>query len=100
MSIPREVSFASQFFGYPNVPFLKSTQSKGRLDFSQHHQHSHHLPLSLRGDLSTPNFFNNLKPPGILPHAHEEENDGDDSNGGVGSELLVAAYNASYYIPL
>ncbi|KAH9285625.1 Nucleolar protein 4-like [Echinococcus granulosus] len=91
-SAPREPSLSSQFFSYPTVPLLKSPQSR-RTEFHHHQHHHHHIPLSLRGDLTSQNFFNNLKPPTAFPHGHDDENDPEDGNGGIGSELLVAAYN-------
>ncbi|KAL5967152.1 Nucleolar protein 4-like [Taenia solium] len=89
---PREPSLGSQFFGYPPVPLLKSPQPR-RTEFQHHPHHHHHIPLSLRGDLTCQNFFNSLKPPAAFPHGHDDENDAEDGNGGIGSELLVAAYN-------
>ena len=94
ISAPREQSLPSPFFGFPSMALLKSTQSR-RTDFHSHHQQHHHpqLQIPLRGDLTGQNFLNNFKPPAAFPHAHDDENDTEDGNGGIGSELLVAAYN-------
>ncbi|VDM35152.1 unnamed protein product, partial [Hydatigera taeniaeformis] len=89
--ISREPPLSHQFFGYPTVPPLKPPQSR-RTDF-QHHQHHHHIPLSLRGEMNSQNFFNSLKPQATFSHGHDDENETEDGNGGIGSELLVAAYN-------
>ncbi|KAM3177075.1 hypothetical protein ACTXT7_005214 [Hymenolepis weldensis] len=82
----RDLSLSSRYSHYPTVPFLKSVESKRRVDYNHYPLHNHHISEeSLAKD-----FFNSIKPPGIFSYTPE---DGEDCNDGLGSELLIAAYN-------
>lgn len=90
-SMNRDPSLTSQYSHYPNVPYLKSMDSEKRPDFNHYPLSSHHL----RGESFAKDFFNSIKPPGLFPYLNDEA---DDRNDGLGSELLIAAYNVSIFI--
>lgn len=101
LSGTREPSLTSPIFGFPSMAFFKSTQSR-RTDFYPYHQQHHHPHPQLppRGNLTGQAYFNNFKPPAAFSHARDEENDTEDGNSGIGSELLVAAYNVNILFKL
>nr|CDS28673.1 hypothetical protein HmN_000029000 [Hymenolepis microstoma] len=84
MTMSRDASL--QYFNYPSVPFLRSPELKGRADYIHCPLHNHHI----REDSCTKDFFSNIKPPGIFPYLCD---DSESRNDGLGSELLIAAYN-------
>ncbi|VDN97901.1 unnamed protein product [Rodentolepis nana] len=75
-----------QYLNYPSVPFLRSPEFKGRVDYNHYPLHSHHI----REDACTKDFFSSIQPPGIFPYLCD---DGESRNDGLGSELHIAAYN-------
>nr|CDS28675.1 hypothetical protein HmN_000029200 [Hymenolepis microstoma] len=82
----RDFSSASHYPHYPNAPFLKSIESKRRADFNHYSSQNHRLS----GESLKKDFFSSIKPSGIFPYILE---DGEDRNDGLGSELLIGAYN-------
>ncbi|VUZ41911.1 unnamed protein product [Hymenolepis diminuta] len=78
-SMSRDVSL--QYLNYPNVPFLKSLELRRRTDCKHYPPHD---------DSCNKDFLSGIKPPGIFPYLHE---DCEGRNDGLGSELLIAAYN-------
>ncbi|VDO16909.1 unnamed protein product, partial [Rodentolepis nana] len=82
----RDFSSASHYPHYPNSPFLKSVDSKRRPDFNHYPSQNHRIS----GESLKKDFFSSIKPSGIFPYILE---DGEDRNDGLGSELLIGAYN-------
>lgn len=85
-SMSRDVSL--QYLNYSNASFLKSLELRRRADCKHYPPHNHHI----KGDPCSKDFLSGIKPPGIFPYLHE---DCEGRNDGLGSELLIAAYNVS-----